>query len=174
MIHTTTESLIDYIHGALGPQEDAQVYSHITACESCGQEYRAQVALTEAIRAGARAEAREFPSMIKANVWQAIRSEQPTFAQRLRAALLPAAALPIAAAIALMVYFNAAHGTSAPSIEAAYYFDEHAAHQVEIPLVDRSTGATSQLERMASTAAAEEQITTDAPAAAAGVVNDVR
>ena len=173
MIHTTTEALIDYIHGALGPEEDAQVYSHIATCEDCGLEYRAEVALSETIRAGAAAEAREFPSMIKANVWQALRSEAPTFVQRLRAALLPAAALPVAAAIALVVYFNAGHAANPPSIEAAYYLDQHAANQVEIPLVDRSTGASSQLERTAS-AASENQITTDAPAAAAGVVNDIR
>lgn len=171
MTHTTTEQLIDYIHGALGSEDDARVYAHITSCEGCGGEYRAEVALSEAIRSGAAAEELEFPSMIKANVWQAIRSEQPTFAQRLRAAFLPASAIPLAAAIALMVYFNASHGAKAPMIEAAFYLDEHAAHQVEIPLVDRSTGASSQLERTASTAAAEEQITTDAPAAAAGVVN---
>ena len=173
-MHTTTDQLIDYIHGALGPQEDARVYSHIAECEACRLDYRAEVLLSEAIRTGAAAETLEFPSMIKAKVWQAIRTEQPTLLQRLRAAFIPAAAIPVAAAIALMVYFNAGQGPAAPTIEAAYYLDEHAAHQVEIPLVDRSTGAATQLELTASTAAAEEQITTDAPAAAAGVVNDVR
>ena len=85
--------------------------------------------------------------------------------------------MALAAAIALFFFFGPAHGpvSGGPSIEAAYYLDQHAANQVEIPLLDHSGPASAQLERTAGVAAGtDDQTTTDAPAAAAGVVDEAR
>ena len=169
--HTTTAQLIDYIHGALGPEDDAQVYAHISACEGCRADYRAEVTLSETLRAAARSGMLDFPSTIKANVWQAVRNERPRGLARWGAVLWPVAALPVAAAIALL-FSSGGHGLgpAQPSIAATFYLEEHAAHQAEIPLTDRSASQAVQLERTAEfAAAADDLITTDAPSAAAGV-----
>jgi len=171
MTHVTTERLIDYIHGVLAPEDDAAVYAHVTTCTACRAEYRAELTLSETLKAQAAAEELEFPSIVKAKVWQAIRAaERPSLAQRLHALLRPALAVPLAAALVLaaLAGIRLSPG-SAPQISVAYFLEEHAAQQVQTPLADRAAGSTAQLEESAALAAdSSDQETTATSSALAG------
>ena len=138
MMHLTNEQLIDYMHGALTPQQDAAVYEHLETCESCRKEHDAEAALTEMLRGNAALEEREFPPMLKAEIWSRIRAAEPTLAQRIAAWFRPAVAVPVAAAIALAAYFGVATlgPQGAPSIEAAYYLQDHAELNSTVPFND--------------------------------------
>ncbi len=150
--HLTAETLIDYLHGALGPSEDAAVYAHIESCPDCSKEFHAETALTETLRAYAAREERELPPTLKAGIWNRIRSAPPSASSRLTAWLRPAFALPIAAAVALAAYFGTAylgpHG--APVIEASYYLQDHAALNSTVPFNDRNSVNPVDLENAAT------------------------
>lgn len=140
MQHLTNGTLLDYIHGALSPQEDAAVYSHMELCELCREEHSAEVALSEALRAHAAATELELPATLKAAIWSRIRSAEPSAWNRFAARFRPAIALPVAAALALGLYFGATSVTKhgGPTIEAAYYLQDHAALNATVPFNDRS------------------------------------
>lgn len=149
--HLTNETLIDYMHGALTPQEDAAVYAHMETCDVCRSEYDAEVTLSEMLRAQAQREERELPPMLKAELWQRIREEQPSPASRFLGWFRPAFAVPIAAAIALGVYFGVGgFSQGAPSIEAAYYLQDHAALNSTIPFNDHGSASPVDLENGAA------------------------
>ena len=152
MQHLTSETLIDYMHGALSPQEDAAAFAHLETCETCRKEYDAEAALTEMLRAHAVREEREMPAMLKAEIWSRIRDEQPSPWSRLAGWFRPAVAIPAAAAIALAAYFGTAylgpHG--APSIAASYYLRDHAALNGTMPFNDRSSMSPADLESAAA------------------------
>lgn len=144
MQHITTDQLIDYIHSALAPAEDAFVHTHLEVCPQCRAEYAVEVRLSEMLRDQAAREAREMPSAIKANLWQLIRDSKPSFGRAVRAWFRPAYALPVAAAIILSAYLAPTYlGNHAgpPTIDAAYYLQDHAAMNGSVPFGDRS-GAT--------------------------------
>lgn len=143
--HLTTEQLIDYQHGGLTPQEDASVYAHLEACAACRAEYDAEAALSEMLRGAAKAGERELPAGVKAAIWQQIRNAQPTTASRIRAWFRPALALPVAAVLAVGLYFGSSliHSNApGPVIEAAYYLQDHDAMNGTVPFADR-TGANA-------------------------------
>jgi len=145
--HLTNETLIDYMHGALTPQEDAAVYAHMETCNVCRSEYDAEVTLSEMLRAQAQREERELPPMLKAELWKRVREERPSPANRFFGWFRPALAVPIAAAIALGVYFGGGFGShGAPSIEAAYYLQDHAALNSTIPFNDHGSATPVDLE----------------------------
>jgi predicted anti-sigma-YlaC factor YlaD len=150
--HLTNDILIDYMHGALTPQKDAEVYAHMETCDVCRAEYDAEVSLSEALRAHARREEREMPPMLKAEIWERIREAQPSPASRLLAWLRPAVALPIAAALAIAAYFGPSvfgpHG--APAIEASYYLQDHAALNSTIPFSDHGSMSPVDMETAAT------------------------
>ncbi len=139
--HLKTETLIDYMHGALSPQEDAAVHAHMEACEACRSEFDAEAAISEMLRSYAASEEREFPATLKAQIWSRIREARPSPWSSLIERLRPAVTLPIAAALALAAYFGTTymspHGS--PSIEAAYYLQDHAALNSTIPFSDRTS-----------------------------------
>lgn len=141
MLHLTTEQLIDYIHDALEPGEDAYVHAHLDDCAQCRDEYTAEVALSELLRKQAEIEEREMPSSIKAAVWEQIRNAKPSPLQRFLAVFRPVIAVPVAAAIILAAYFglHSQQGV-APTIDAAYLLQDHAAMNSTVPFDDR-TGA---------------------------------
>jgi len=94
------------------------------------------------LRAAARAEELEFPSMIKARVWDAVRNAPPapTLADRLRSFWRPMVAVPVAAALAVFAYMGvpAVHGSGQPAgVAATYLLEEHAALASDNPLADR-------------------------------------
>ena len=141
MTHTTNARLIDYIHGALSPQEDAAIYAHMEACARCRQEYDAEVSLGEMLRAHAAAQERELPAMLKAKIWEEIRRTRPSAWDRLAWLLRPAVAVPAAAALAAAAYFGTVYvgPHAAPAIAASYYLQDHAALNGTVPFSDRSS-----------------------------------
>jgi predicted anti-sigma-YlaC factor YlaD len=130
--HITTETLIDYLHGELSPDDDALVLAHLGACQACTAAYNAQTALTERLRAFARSEERELPPRVLFAVRERIaRRERQAWWLQLGAALRPAVALPAAVVLVLAAVLGLSSIRSgiahAPSIAAAYYLDDHAA-----------------------------------------------
>ncbi|MFN2460316.1 MAG: anti-sigma factor [Candidatus Velthaea sp.] len=150
MKHYTDEKLIDYIHGELGAAEDARVYAHLAECDACRARHETEAALGEQLRAIARSEEREFPSLIKAHVWAAIRDREPSFLERLQAFARPAIVVPVAAALAVAAYLGAPivrNGNATPTVAAAYYLDEHAAAGQVNPLADHTNVNATFAER---------------------------
>jgi predicted anti-sigma-YlaC factor YlaD len=139
-MHYNADTLDDFLHGALGPERDAVIDAHLKACAQCHAVYDESVSVRDWLRAAARAEEREFPSIVKARVWEAIRYERPTWFDHLRAVWRPMVAVPVAAAIALFAYIGLpiAHiGGPATGVAATYLLEEHAALASENPLADR-------------------------------------
>jgi predicted anti-sigma-YlaC factor YlaD len=137
-MHYNADILDDYLHGALGDERDAVIHAHLEGCADCRALYDESVSVRDWIQAAARAEELEFPSMIKARVWEAVRNQQPSFADRLRAVWRPMVAVPIAAAIAVFAYVGLPiHGAHANGVAATYLLEEHAALASDNPLADR-------------------------------------
>ena len=135
--HYDRDILIDYLHGALDPSVDAAVFAHLETCDACMRIHNEEAALTELLRTTARAQERELPAFVKARVWDEIHKQRPSWTQRWRGLWAPALALPIAAALALGVYFGvpAFHGSAPePMISAALFLDEHNAEVQQNPL----------------------------------------
>ncbi|HKU81999.1 MAG TPA: zf-HC2 domain-containing protein [Candidatus Tumulicola sp.] len=136
--HLTTEQLVDYVHGGLPPAQDASVHAHLSGCPTCTEAHDAELRLSELLRAHARAEELELPPGLTTAIYA--RTIDAPAPQRgwlgWRAALRPAAAVPVAAVLALAVYFvssgwhaNAKGG----ALDAAYYMDNHAALSTTMP-----------------------------------------
>jgi predicted anti-sigma-YlaC factor YlaD len=162
--HYTRENLIDYQHGALAPQADAAVFAHLERCVECSALHDEEAALGERLRALARADEREFPSMVKARVWDAVRRERPSWIARLPLRWGPALAVPLAAAFILGIYFGTPviRGTM-PGVSASFYLDEHSAEAQDNPL-GPGAGPTvyETSDRTASSSAASYIDTADA------------
>jgi anti-sigma factor RsiW len=153
MKHFTNDELIDYLHNEVSDAVDARIHAHLAQCRDCSARYEAEATAREALRAAARASELELPSIVKAGVWAAIRAAEPTLLERVRAFISPALAVPLAAGLALLMYFGvpvirANHAGASPTVAAAYYFEEHAAEGLENPLADHvNTNATLALGR---------------------------
>jgi predicted anti-sigma-YlaC factor YlaD len=150
MKHFTDDDLIDYLHGEVSDVLDARIHGHLARCSDCSARYDAEASVGEMLRASALADERAFPPLIRAQVWAAIRAEQPTPLERIRAFVSPLVAVPLAAALALLMYFSVpiirGDRAAAPTVAAAYYFEEHAAQGLENPLADHvNTSATLAL-----------------------------
>ena len=159
--HLTPEQLMDYLHSALSPGEDASIHAHLADCAHCRDEYAAEVSLTESLRKQAVLEERELPGGVKAAIWNEIRSARPSPAARLAALWRPALALPLAAALALAVYFGSGvlhrQTPAGTTIEAAYYLQDHAALNNTVPFGDH-TGANPAALENPSAAFADQTI----------------
>ena len=159
--HYDRENLIDYLHGALEPEADAALFEHLESCTACRALHDEEAGLGEALRAAARAEELEFPSLIKARVWDAVRHEQPSWRTRLLAGWGPRLALPLAAAVALFAYLGGPvlrHGAvGTPGVTAAYFLDQHNAQVQDNPL---GPGITPAVYTPDSTAPAASYIDT--------------
>jgi anti-sigma factor RsiW len=139
--HLNADLLVDFVRGELAPQDDALAHAHLQTCPICRGEYELEVSLTEALRAAARAEELEMPSTIKAEIWQQIRAAQPGPLARLAAFWRPALALPALALLLVAGWFAspyAPHGSVAPTIDASYYLEAHAAQTSQTPLSEHS------------------------------------
>jgi len=141
--HLSTDLLVDFIHGELPPQDDALAHAHIATCAACRSELDLELSLGEALRAAVASEEREMPSLVAAAVWQQIREAQPGPIARLAAFLRPAVAVPAAAVILLAGGWFAspyAHRPNAATrtVNAAYYFEAHAAQAADTPLSERT------------------------------------
>jgi predicted anti-sigma-YlaC factor YlaD len=141
-MHYNADILDDYLHGALGPDRDATIHAHLEGCAPCRAVYDECASVRDWLRNAARAEELEFPSMIRARVWEGVRyAPQPmSFADRLRAFWRPMIAVPVAAAVAVFVYLGVpgVHSNPQPAgVAATYLLEEHAALASENPLADR-------------------------------------
>jgi|GEM_PF-481009 len=134
--HYDRETFIDYLHGALTPQADAAVFAHLSSCTACNALYDEEAALGELLRNAARTEELELPSMVKARVWDAVRHQSPSWAQRLRTSWGPRIAVPVAAALAIAAYLGPALRHTQPAVagvNASYFLDEHNAQVQQNP-----------------------------------------
>jgi putative zinc finger protein len=135
--HYDNDILIDYLHGALEPAIDARVFAHLEICSACRTVRDEESAIGESLRRTARAAELEFPSMVKARVWDAVRHQPPTILERLRTRWGPAIAVPVAAVLALAAYLGmpVLRGqNNPPGIAASYYLDVHNAEAAQNPL----------------------------------------
>lgn len=152
MQHLTNDILLDYVHGELTPADDAAAYAHIEACQACRSEYESEVALGEMLRANAALEERELPPAVKAAIWERVRAGKSSAWSRAFSWWRPAVAVPAAAVLAVAAYFGASylgpHG--APSIEASYYLQDHAAMNSTIPFSDHTSANPVDLEQAAA------------------------
>ncbi|HEY1653629.1 MAG TPA: zf-HC2 domain-containing protein [Candidatus Tumulicola sp.] len=136
--HPTTEQLIDYVHGELPSAQDAAIHVHLAGCPECTTAHDAEVRLGEVLRAHARAETLEMPPGLVTAIRARTAAEASTRAwwQRLSTSMRAAVAVPIAAALALTLYFVTG-GWHAPvnsgSADAAYYMENHAALSSNTP-----------------------------------------
>lgn len=152
MQHLRNETLVDYMHGALTPQEDAAVYAHMETCEACRREFEAEAALTEMLRSYSAQTERDMPGTLKAEIWNRVRDAQPSAWSRLREWLRPALAVPVAAVLAVAAYFGTTYlgPRGAPAIAADYYLQDHAALNNTVPFSDRGSVNPVDLENAAS------------------------
>ena len=128
--HPSTERIIDYLHGELPAADDAAIHAHLAECRTCEETRADELAITEVLRAHARANERELPPGVVARVHGAVERRPSLSWDALRAAFRPAYILPAAAGIALAAYLGFGLRHSAPSVTAvnpAYYVGAHAA-----------------------------------------------
>jgi len=129
MTHLSPETILDYVHGALAPEDDAVVFSHLASCATCRAERDEEVRIGEELRTEARAAELEFPSMISARVWETVRASRPGPFAALAAFLRPIVAVPVAAVVLVAAYFASPLGHGAEhrsTIDASYYLQQHA------------------------------------------------
>jgi anti-sigma factor RsiW len=137
-MHYDIDTLDDYLRGELDAARDAAVHAHLDACDACRASYEDAASVRDWLRAAAAAEEREFPSMIKARVWETVRAAAPSPFDRLRAGWRTWVAVPVAAvlALALSIGLPALHGTAQGGIAATDLLVEHAAQMSDNPLAD--------------------------------------
>ena len=147
--HLSNELLIDYLRKELAPEDDALVLAHLEACTACRREHEIEASLGEALRSAALRDELEFPSMIKARVWEAVRNAKPTPVERLMTYFRPALAVPVAAALAIGLFFATPTMRAAMNpqkIDATYYLEAHAALQAQSPFTERGPAAAQLIE----------------------------
>jgi len=165
--HLNNQTLIDYMHAGLAPEEDAHVYAHLEACTDCRSEYDSELAMTDMLRTFALADQRELPSSVKAEIWERIRSARPSPLSALAAWFRPAVAIPAAAVLAVGLYFGTTYLSprGPASIDAAYYLEDHAALNSTVPFSDHvnasADGLESNVSKTPSTVAVTAAYTAD-------------
>jgi anti-sigma factor RsiW len=136
--HPSIEQIVDFLHGEAAA-EDAAIRAHLAGCPSCEQRRADEVALTEVLRAHARATERDVPPALLARIRaESIRPAPPSMWQWMRGAFRPALVLPVAAAIAVALYVGLTFRprTTSTAIDAAYYVNEHVALAARTPFAD--------------------------------------
>ncbi|MBV8155377.1 MAG: zf-HC2 domain-containing protein [Candidatus Eremiobacteraeota bacterium] len=143
--HPTIETLSDYVHGELSERDDAAVHAHLAGCSACAELHDIEARLGEVLRAHARAEERELPLGFEARIVDAAIASDASSATGWREAFAwlwrPAIAVPVAAALALAIYFGA--GAVNPplrsaTIDATSYVESHTALAADMPFADSS------------------------------------
>jgi anti-sigma factor RsiW len=163
--HYDRETFIDYLHGALTPQADADVFAHLSSCSACNALYDEEASLGELLRGAARAEELELPSLVKARVWDALRHDTPSWMQRLRTSWGPRLAVPVAAALAIAAYVVPTVRHQPPAVaglNASYFLDEHNAQAQQNPFGPGASPAvyTTEQDRASSASTAASYIDT--------------
>lgn len=145
--HISTDRILDYLYHELEPDADAAVFAHISACETCRAEYEAELRLSAALKGAPLARTRELPGAVKAQIWQHVRNAPAP--SRWRLFFRPLVAFPVAAALALGVFFTVESTAppAHPGVDARAYFDLHdAVARQESPLTDRSAPILNAVE----------------------------
>ena len=145
-MHYSADILDDYLSGELDPEADAAVHTHLEACADCRALHGEAVSVRDWMRSAARAEEREFPGTIAAQVMAQIRTVPPSPFARLRAAWRPLIAFPVGAAVAAGLAFGlivARPGSEPLRVAASYYLQAHNAQAAANPLADRSTSTAA-------------------------------
>lgn len=127
--HPNIDQIVDYLHGELSAAEDAAVHAHLANCPECDQIRTDEVALTDTLRAHARAAEQELPPGLVARIREsAARRPEPNLWESLRAGLRPAFLLPLAAGVVLVAYFGLTRHAApvATAIDPSYYVRNHA------------------------------------------------
>ena len=137
-MHYDLETIDDYLHGELDAARDAAVHAHLETCEPCRAAYDESASVRDWMRAAAGAEEREFPSLIKAQVWEVVRAAKPAPFAFLRGGWRPWVAFPLAAALAFAVYLEVPllHAVPPAGVAASDLLLEHAAQMADNPLAD--------------------------------------
>jgi len=131
--------LVDYERGELDAARDAAMHQHLQSCSGCREQWEADMALVESLRAWSTP--REFPASILANVRQAMHAERaPTFMERLNAAFRPAYAAPVAATLIAVVIYSGYHrmNQQQPTLTGMDFVREHLAQTASLPSSDRA------------------------------------
>ena len=131
--------LVDYERGELDAPRDAAMHEHLHTCAQCRAEWQTDLALVDSLRSWAGE--REFPPSILAGVRQAMYAERPpTFMERMRAALRPAVAAPMAAAVLIAVVYAGYHHANQPqpTLTGMDFVREHFAQTATLPSSDRT------------------------------------
>jgi anti-sigma factor RsiW len=149
--HPSIDQIVDYLHGELAPADDAAMHAHLAGCPSCDRRRADEAAITEMLRAHARAQERELPAPVAAKIRSRIANPAlPSGWERLRRALRPIYLVPAAAAIAAAIALYAFVGrpvTNAPiAIDASYYVENHAAMAAAAPFAADAPPATLTLD----------------------------
>ena len=142
--HPTIEQIIDFLHGEVAAADEAAISAHLSLCPDCQRLQAEETAITQALRAYARAAEREIPPAVAARVRAAVAGPPSLpLRERLGAFVRPALVLPVAAA-AIIVFYLSSNGRHrpAPAIDAAYYVNEHAALAARAPFSDGVLPAT--------------------------------
>jgi anti-sigma factor RsiW len=138
--HPNIEQIVEYLHGELSPAEDAAVHAHLAGCSYCEQRRAEEAALTEALRAHARARERELPLTVVSRIRQRVaQPSAPSPWEAVRAAFRPILVLPVAVAVAAILYFGGQrfHRLGVPpAIDASDYIENHAAMASTTPFAD--------------------------------------
>lgn len=137
--HPSLEQIVDYLRGELSPAEDAAVYAHIAGCRSCDDRRAEELAITEALRANARASERELPPGVVARIRDAAGRTREPFWEPVRTLLRPMVLVPAAVAVAAMLYagFGGWQRATAPvAINSADYVTNYAAMAAGAPFGD--------------------------------------
>ena len=131
--------LVDYERGELDAVRDAAMHQHLQSCSACREVWESDLTLVDSLRAWA--EPREFPTSVLAGVRQAMHAERaPSFAERLRAALRPAFAAPVAAAVLIALIYTGYHRMNEPrpTLTGMDFVREHLAQTASMPSTDRA------------------------------------
>lgn len=130
--------LVDYERGELDAARDAAMFEHLQACPACHAQWQTDLAVVESLRTVLPEQ--EFPTAVVAGVRQAIHAQrEPSFAERLRAVLRPAIALPVAAAILIVGgVLEVRHSAPQPALPGMFFVREHVAQTAGLPSSDRT------------------------------------
>jgi len=135
--HPSIEHIVDYLHGELSAAEDAAMHAHLAGCPSCDEQRAEEAAITETLRAHARAGELELPPGLATRIRAAAkRPPSNPLWESVRSALRPAWVLPAAAAAAVILYFGfgARHtGSSTTAVDPSFYEENHAVMAASAP-----------------------------------------
>jgi anti-sigma factor RsiW len=135
-MHYDLNTIDDYLHGELDEASDAALLAHLETCAACRSTHDEAARVREWVKAAAAAEEREFPSLVKARVWEVVRSSPPR-RNWLLDGWRPWLAVPVAAVVAVAVFVgHPGTHAGAAGIAASDLLLEHAAGMAGNPLAD--------------------------------------